>query len=53
MKPRAILRVTDADGDVALDNPEQSERVIPARTAFQMVSMLEDVVDRELLRLAR
>ncbi len=44
--PRAILRVTDADGDVALDNPITSERVISVQTAFQMVSMLADVVDR-------
>ncbi len=44
--PRAILRVTDADGDIALDNPITNERVISVQTAFQMVSMLRDVVDR-------
>jgi penicillin-binding protein 1A len=44
--PRAILRVTDADGDVALDNPIASERVLSVQTAYQMVSMLGDVVDR-------
>ena len=46
VSPRAIVRVTDADGDVALDNPIKSERVISVQTAFQMVSMLGDVVDR-------
>jgi 1A family penicillin-binding protein len=44
--PRGIVRVTDADGGVALDNPIQSEPVISPQTAFQMVSMLGDVVDR-------
>jgi 1A family penicillin-binding protein len=44
--PRAILRVLDADGGVALDHPVTSERVLSVQTAFQMVSMLGDVVDR-------
>jgi penicillin-binding protein 1A len=44
--PRAILRVVDADGDVALDNPIESQRVISVQSAFQMVSMLSDAVDR-------
>ena len=44
--PRAIVRVLDADGGVALDVPVQSERVVSVQTAFQMVSMLGDVVDR-------
>ncbi len=44
--PRAILRVVDADGDVALDNPVASERVVSVQTAYQMVSMLSDVVER-------
>jgi penicillin-binding protein 1A len=44
--PRGIVRVTDADGGVALDNPIQSEPVISPQTAFQMMSMLGDVVDR-------
>ena len=46
VRPRGIVRVIDADGGVAYDNPVQMERVIPAATAFQMVSMLEDVMDR-------
>jgi penicillin-binding protein 1A len=44
--PRAIVRVLDADGGVAFDNPMQTERVLSAQTAFQMVSMLGDVIDR-------
>ena len=39
-------RVIDADGGVAYDNPARSDRVISEPVAFQMVSMLEDVVDR-------
>jgi len=44
--PRALTRVIDADGGVAYDNPVHQERVISPEVAFQMVSMLEDVVDR-------
>jgi penicillin-binding protein 1A len=36
----------DADGSVAYDNPAHQERVITEQVAYQMVSMLEDVVDR-------
>jgi 1A family penicillin-binding protein len=46
VRPRGIVRVIDADGAVAYDNPVQMDRVISAATAFQMVSMLEDVMDR-------
>jgi penicillin-binding protein 1A len=38
--------VIDADGGTALENPIQMERAISPATAFQMVSMLEDVMDR-------
>ena len=44
--PRAIVRVLDADGGVAMDTPIQTERVISPQTAYQVVSMLADVVDR-------
>jgi 1A family penicillin-binding protein len=44
--PRGITRVVDADGSVAYENPIRTDRVIDERVAFQMVSMLEDVVDR-------
>jgi penicillin-binding protein 1A len=44
--PRALTRVVDADGGVAYDNPARQDRVVSAAVAYQMVSMLEDVVDR-------
>jgi len=46
VQPRGITRVTDADGGVAYSNPVQGQRVVSDQVAFQMVSMLEDVVDR-------
>ena len=46
VRPRAILRVSDADGGVVLANAPDTERVLSPQTAFQMVSMLEDVIDR-------
>ena len=46
VQPRAIVSVLDADGSPALENLVRSERVISPETAFQMVSMLGDVVDR-------
>jgi penicillin-binding protein 1A len=46
VRPRGITRVVDADGGVAYDNPARQDRVISEQVAFQMVSMLQDVVDR-------
>jgi 1A family penicillin-binding protein len=46
VRPRGIVRVIDADGGVADDHSIQMARVISPATAFQMVSMLEDVMDR-------
>jgi len=46
VRPRGVIRVVDADGGSAYDNPPQSDKVISPQTAFQMVSMLEDVLDR-------
>jgi 1A family penicillin-binding protein len=46
VRPRGIIRVVDADGGTAFENPVQTETVIPPQVAFQMVSMLADVVDR-------
>ena len=46
VRPRAIVSVLDADGASAFDNPTSSERVISEQTAFQMVSMLQDAIDR-------
>ena len=44
--PRAIRRVIDEDGDLVLDEPSDPERILPAPVAFQMVSMMRDVIDR-------
>ncbi len=46
VQPRGLTRVIDQDGSVAFDNPARADRVIEAPVAYQMVSMLEDVVDR-------
>ena len=47
VRPRGIVRVLDADGGTRLRQPVRTaERVISPQTAFQMVSMLEDVIDR-------
>ncbi len=46
VRARALTRVIDADGSVAYENPLSQERVISEQVAYQMVSMLEDVVDR-------
>jgi penicillin-binding protein 1A len=44
VRPRGMLRVVDADGATVFDAAAAGERVMSAETAFQMVSMLEDVV---------
>jgi 1A family penicillin-binding protein len=46
VRPRGIVRVVDADGAAVYDNPVRREPVISPATAFQMVSMLADVMDR-------
>jgi 1A family penicillin-binding protein len=46
VQPRGLIQVIDQDGSVAYDNPARADRVISPQVAFQMVSMLEDVVDR-------
>jgi penicillin-binding protein 1A len=46
VRPRGIAAVIDADGSAAFDEPPSRERVISPETAFQMVSMLTDVMDR-------
>ncbi|MBW8896015.1 MAG: transglycosylase domain-containing protein, partial [Acidobacteria bacterium] len=53
VRPRGMVRVLDADGTTVYDNPAHSERVISAETTFQMVSMLEDVMDRGTASAAR
>jgi len=46
IEPRALTRVVDASGDVVLRSGVERRRVISAETAFQMFTMLQDVVDR-------
>ena len=45
VSPRAIVRVLDANETVVLENAVHRRRVLPEPVAFQMVSMLRDVVD--------
>jgi penicillin-binding protein 1A len=53
VRPRGIVRVVDADGGTAFENPMQTEAVLSPQVAFQMVSMLSDVVDRGTASAAR
>ena len=46
VEPRDITRVVDADGSTALTVPVVREQVLSPQVAYQMVSMLGDVVDR-------
>jgi 1A family penicillin-binding protein len=46
VRPRAITRVRDADGSTAFEQRVDPERVLPPDVAYQMVSMLGDVIDR-------
>ena len=46
VKPRAITRVVDDDGDVVLDDTElEYKSVLSEPASFQVLSMLRDVVD--------
>ncbi|MBI3262578.1 MAG: transglycosylase domain-containing protein [Acidobacteria bacterium] len=46
VKPLALPRVLDAEGGVALEEPAERRQVLSPETAFQIVSMLQDVIDR-------
>jgi membrane carboxypeptidase/penicillin-binding protein len=46
VKGRSILTVADGSGDHVLETPVSSDRAISRESAFQMVSMLQDVVAR-------
>ena len=45
-RPRGIISVFNAAGNQVLDRPPQRERVISETVAFQMITMLRDVIDR-------
>ena len=44
--PRSVQTVTDAEGTEAFAQPIERKAVVSEEVAFQMVSMLKDVVDR-------
>lgn len=46
VQPRGIVSVVDASGDNVLQVNVERERILSQQVAFQMVTMLEDVVDR-------
>jgi len=46
VRPRALVSVTDASGDIVHQVHIEKDQVLPETVAFQMVSMLQDVVDR-------
>jgi len=46
VQPRAILRVLDPDGSVVLFEPVQRERVLSPEVAFQMTTLMQDVIAR-------
>ena len=46
VRPRDITRVGDAGGSTAFQQAVAAERVISPQVAFQMVTMLGDVIDR-------
>jgi membrane carboxypeptidase/penicillin-binding protein len=44
--PRSLVSVEDADGDVVHQVTSTREQILSEQVAFQMVTMLQDVVDR-------
>lgn len=46
VQPRDISRVRDAGGGTAFEHKVDTERVLSPEVAFQMVSMLRDVIER-------
>jgi 1A family penicillin-binding protein len=45
-RPRGVVSVFDSGGRQVLDRPVQREQLISPATAFQMTSMLRDVIER-------
>jgi membrane carboxypeptidase/penicillin-binding protein len=46
VKPRGLVNVVDASGDTVYQIHIERSRALPEDTAFQMVTMLQDVVNR-------
>jgi penicillin-binding protein 1A len=53
VRPRGILRILDDDRSVAFTTPVVRENVLSPEVAYQMVTMLRDVVDRGTASQAR
>jgi 1A family penicillin-binding protein len=53
VRPRSIKQVINGDGDVAMADDVSRDRVISEQVAFQMVSMLSDVIGRGTASAAR
>jgi 1A family penicillin-binding protein len=45
-RPRSVVSVFDSGGRQVLDRPVQGEQLISSEAAFQMTSMLRDVIER-------
>jgi 1A family penicillin-binding protein len=45
-RPRGILSVLDAEGYETFNHPVERQRIISEQSAFQMVTMLRDAIDR-------
>ena len=46
VRPRGLVSVENAEGDIVSRTNIESEQVLSPQVAFQMLTMLEDVVDR-------
>jgi len=46
VRPRGMLKVFDADGAEVFDQPIERDRLLSPEVAFQMTTMLRDVVER-------
>jgi 1A family penicillin-binding protein len=53
VRARSMLKVFDADGSEVFARPIERERILSAPVAFQMVSMLREVVERGTAASAR
>jgi membrane carboxypeptidase/penicillin-binding protein len=46
VRPRGLIEVHDADGDLLHRTNIETEQVVSPEVSFQMLTMLEDVIDR-------
>jgi penicillin-binding protein 1A len=46
VRPRGMLKVYDANGSEVFDQPIERERLVSPEVAFQMTTMLRDVIER-------